>query len=301
MSRLTATESALPADHETNHPTISPVPRRQRPAPARSPARRPAAAGRRAAAPPARRRGRSRGRSRPPAADATATRERACRPPCSQALLWGVQGVFRASTAFSQAFRAIPRPEGTARYELDRQRHDRPMPMVQDHLRPEKGELRPAVPDLLLGRPRPDPARPQGPDTGSQYRSSAVFTTERRAEAAGRAYIAQLDAAKAYRAKIVHMVCRSRRSIRPRPYHQDYLTLNPTQPYIVRFDLRRSPLESFFPPVPRRAGAGLARAGRRPLAGRGAGAAARPSRIPTSVTPSRAWPKSPVAKLGRCA
>ena len=77
----------------------------------------------------------------------------------------------------------------------------------------------------------------QGPDTGTQYRS-AIFPTNAEQAKIAKAYIAQLDKAHA-----VPMRRSSPGSSRPRPsipaeaYHQDFLTLNPTYPYIVINDL----------------------------------------------------------------
>jgi peptide-methionine (S)-S-oxide reductase len=76
----------------------------------------------------------------------------------------------------------------------------------------------------------------QGPDTGSQYRS-AIFYTSAEQKRIAQAYIAQLDAAKAYSRPIVTKVEPFRGFYPAESYHQDYLKNNPDNPYIVYNDL----------------------------------------------------------------
>ncbi len=76
----------------------------------------------------------------------------------------------------------------------------------------------------------------QGPDSGTQYRS-AVFYQGAEQKKVTEAYIAQLDAAKAFPRKIVTQVAPLAAFYPAEAYHQDYATLNPNQPYIARFDL----------------------------------------------------------------
>ena len=49
-------------------------------------------------------------------------------------------------------------------------------------------------------------------------------------------YIAQLDAAKSFPAKIVTQLVPLTAFYPAEAYHQDYATLNPQSPYIARFD-----------------------------------------------------------------
>lgn len=76
----------------------------------------------------------------------------------------------------------------------------------------------------------------QGPDVGTQYRSALYFVNDEQQRIA-RAYIAQLDGAKAYPAKIVTELAPLTAFYRAEAYHQDYLARHPTQPYIVYNDL----------------------------------------------------------------
>jgi peptide-methionine (S)-S-oxide reductase len=76
----------------------------------------------------------------------------------------------------------------------------------------------------------------QGPDTGTQYRS-AIFTTSDEQKNVADAYIAQLNAAGVYKKPIVTKVGPLQGFFAAETYHQDYLTLHPTQPYIAYNDI----------------------------------------------------------------
>ncbi|MBV8661578.1 MAG: peptide-methionine (S)-S-oxide reductase, partial [Hyphomicrobiales bacterium] len=87
----------------------------------------------------------------------------------------------------------------------------------------------------------------QGPDEGTQYRS-AVFPVDEEQAKVAKAYIAQLDAAHIYGAPIVTKVEAGRTFYPAEDYHQDYLFLNPTAPYIVFNDLPKvESLKRLFP------------------------------------------------------
>ncbi len=87
----------------------------------------------------------------------------------------------------------------------------------------------------------------QGPDTGSQYRSLILFTSEEQKRIA-QAYIAQLDAAKVYSRTIVTKVEPLQAFYPAESYHQDYLKNNLSNPYIVYNDLPKlENLKKVFP------------------------------------------------------
>ena len=89
----------------------------------------------------------------------------------------------------------------------------------------------------------------QGPDTGTQYRS-AVFYRDANQKKVAESYIAQLDAAKVYPGKIVTELAPLKAFYPAEAYHQDYLALNPNQPYIVRFDMPKlANLKAVMPEV----------------------------------------------------
>jgi peptide-methionine (S)-S-oxide reductase len=76
----------------------------------------------------------------------------------------------------------------------------------------------------------------QGPDVGTQYRS-AVFPTSPEQARIAKAYIAQLNQARAFNAAIVTKIETDRPFYPAEDYHQDYMTLNPGNPYIFINDL----------------------------------------------------------------
>ncbi len=87
----------------------------------------------------------------------------------------------------------------------------------------------------------------QGPDVGPSYRS-ALFTMSDDQARIAKAYIAQLDAAKVYPAKIVTEVTPYTNFYQAEDYHQDYATLHPHQPYIAWNDLPKiAHLKEMFP------------------------------------------------------
>jgi peptide-methionine (S)-S-oxide reductase len=76
----------------------------------------------------------------------------------------------------------------------------------------------------------------QGPDVGTQYRSAIFYANDTQKKVA-EAYIAQLGKAGVFGAPIVTQVTPLQGFFPAEGYHQDYLLLNPTNPYIVYNDL----------------------------------------------------------------
>jgi len=76
----------------------------------------------------------------------------------------------------------------------------------------------------------------QGPDTGTQYRSSIFFTTPEQQKVAA-AYIAQLDHAKTFDMPIVTEIVPLQGFYEAEAYHQDYAEQHPDNPYIAINDL----------------------------------------------------------------
>ncbi|HSV36574.1 MAG TPA: peptide-methionine (S)-S-oxide reductase MsrA [Ramlibacter sp.] len=75
----------------------------------------------------------------------------------------------------------------------------------------------------------------QGPDFGPQYRSALFFQGDAQRDTALR-YIAQLEGARAFPAKIVTELAPLTAFHPAEAYHQDYAARNPSSPYIVAFD-----------------------------------------------------------------
>jgi peptide-methionine (S)-S-oxide reductase len=90
----------------------------------------------------------------------------------------------------------------------------------------------------------------QGPDTGPQYRSEIFPQNEAQAKIA-KAYIAQLDATKAWKRPIVTKTGTMNATFFPaEAYHQDYAIKHPYQPYIAFNDAPKvENLKKTFPDV----------------------------------------------------
>jgi peptide-methionine (S)-S-oxide reductase len=87
----------------------------------------------------------------------------------------------------------------------------------------------------------------QGPDRGTQYRSTIFPATQEQADIS-RAYIAQLDQAHMFHALLVTTIEIGREFYPAETYHQDFLTRHSTSPYIVSYDLPKiRALQRLFP------------------------------------------------------
>ena len=92
----------------------------------------------------------------------------------------------------------------------------------------------------------------QGPDEGTQYRSSIFYSTPEQ-QAVAQAYIKQLDSAKVFRRPIVTKVVPLDGFYPAEAYHQNYLVNHRTNPYIVYNDLPKlEHLEKEFPELLKR-------------------------------------------------
>lgn len=87
----------------------------------------------------------------------------------------------------------------------------------------------------------------QGPDLGTQYRS-AIFPENAEQAQVARAYIDQLNSAHVFDAPIATKVEQQKAFYRAEKYHQDFLALNPSYPYIAINDLPKvHDLKRLFP------------------------------------------------------
>jgi peptide-methionine (S)-S-oxide reductase len=88
----------------------------------------------------------------------------------------------------------------------------------------------------------------QGPDHGTQYRTTIFVGSAQQREIAER-YIAQLDAARIFPKKIVTTL--EQAPFYPaEPYHQDFLVRNASYPYIVINDAPKvRDLAALFPSI----------------------------------------------------
>jgi peptide-methionine (S)-S-oxide reductase len=72
----------------------------------------------------------------------------------------------------------------------------------------------------------------QGPDSGTQYRSSIFYANDEQKHTA-EAYISQLEQAKSFPRRIVTQVVPLKAFYPAESYHQNYATLHPDNPYIA--------------------------------------------------------------------
>jgi peptide-methionine (S)-S-oxide reductase len=87
----------------------------------------------------------------------------------------------------------------------------------------------------------------QGPDEGTQYRST-IFPMTAEQQSVASAYIAQLNTAHVYPAIVVTTIEMNRTFYPAEGYHQDYLTRHPDNPYIAYNDLPKiRNLQKLFP------------------------------------------------------
>lgn len=87
----------------------------------------------------------------------------------------------------------------------------------------------------------------QGPDRGTEYRS-AIFYTNDQQKMESEKYIDELTKNRVYKQDIVTEVTPLEGFYTAETYHQDFMRLNPTHPYIVYWDIPKlNHLKSEFP------------------------------------------------------
>ena len=92
----------------------------------------------------------------------------------------------------------------------------------------------------------------QGPDEGTQYRSSIFYTSDAQKQVA-LAYIQQLDEAEIFQRPIVTKVVPLEGFYPAEAHHQRFFDRNPDHPYIVINDLPKvKHLEADFPDLLKR-------------------------------------------------
>jgi peptide-methionine (S)-S-oxide reductase len=150
---------------------------------------------------------------------------------------WGVQGVFQHTTGVVNAVSGYAGgSKMTADYTLVSTGTTGHAESVQIKYDPKKISYGKLLQIFFSVAHDPTQLNRQGPDSGTQYRS-AIFTTSDEQKKVAEAYIAQLNAAKVYGKPIVTKVGPLEGFFPAEAYHQDYLTLHPTQPYIAYNDI----------------------------------------------------------------
>ena len=163
---------------------------------------------------------------------------------------WGVQGVYQRIAGVSGAVSGYAGGDReTANYERigsGRTGHAESVQITFDPKVISYGQL---LHVFFSVAHNPTQLNRQGPDVGTQYRST-IFAMDRHQARVAAAYIAQLQQARAFDAPIVTTIESGRVFYPAEAYHQDYLTLHPNEPYIVDNDLPKiDALKKLFPRI----------------------------------------------------
>jgi peptide-methionine (S)-S-oxide reductase len=150
---------------------------------------------------------------------------------------WGVQGVFQHTAGVLNAVSGYAGgSKASANYALVSTGATGHAETVEIKYDPKKISYGKLLQIFFSVVHDPTQLNRQGPDVGPHYRS-AIFTNSDEQKKVAEAYIAQLNAAKVYKKPIVTKVGPLEGFYPAEAYHQDYLTLHPTQPYIAYNDI----------------------------------------------------------------
>jgi peptide-methionine (S)-S-oxide reductase len=150
---------------------------------------------------------------------------------------WGVQGVYEHVKGVTRAVSGYSGgTKETARYELvgtERTGHAESVSVTYD---PGQVSLGKILQIYFSVAHNPTELNFQGPDSGPSYRSAIFYANDDQKRVA-EAYIAQLDASHVFKSPIVTKLEPLAGFYPAEDYHQDFLVLHPSYPYIVFNDL----------------------------------------------------------------
>jgi peptide-methionine (S)-S-oxide reductase len=184
----------------------------------------------------------------PPVMDETAPATPAEVTVLAGGCFWGVQGVFQHVDGVISAVSGYAGgARDTAHYEMTSSGTTGHAESVQIAFDPHRISYGRLLQIYFSVAHDPTELDRQGPDTGTQYRSTIFAQTPEQARIAA-SYIAQLNQAKVFASPIVTTIEPGKAFYPAEAYHQDYLTLHPNQPYIAINDLPKvRALEQLFP------------------------------------------------------
>ena len=161
---------------------------------------------------------------------------------------WGVQGVFQHLKGVRNAVSGYAGGnKQTARYDmvgLGNTGHAEAVRITYDPKEISYGRL---LQIYFSVAHNPTELNRQGPDIGTQYRS-AIFPMDDEQAKIAKAYIGELNRARAFDAAIVTKIEPDQAFYPAENYHQDFMVLNPNYPYIVIHDRPKlESLERLFP------------------------------------------------------
>jgi peptide-methionine (S)-S-oxide reductase len=161
---------------------------------------------------------------------------------------WGVQGVFQHVDGVVSAVSGYAGgAAATAHYEMTSEGDTGHAESVKITFDPRKISYGKVLQIYFSVAHDPTELNRQGPDEGTQYRST-IFPGNAEQAKVAKDYIAQLNAAHAFSSPVVTTVEPDKAFYRAENYHQDFLVRNPTYPYIVFNDLPKiAALKRLFP------------------------------------------------------
>jgi len=184
----------------------------------------------------------------PPAADQESSQAASETAVFAGGCFWGVQGVFQhvkgVTNALSGYAGGLKRDAEYERVGLGDTGHAESVQITYDPKQISYGRL---LQIFFSVAHDPTQLNRQGPDSGTQYRS-AIFPLNADQARVAKAYIDQLNEARAFDKKIATKIEMDRPFYPAEAYHQDFLTRNPRYPYIVINDLPKiGELKRVFP------------------------------------------------------
>jgi peptide-methionine (S)-S-oxide reductase len=161
---------------------------------------------------------------------------------------WGVQGVYQHVKGVKNAVSGYAGGEQrTAEYETVGSGRTGHAESVQITYNPREISYGRLLQIYFSVAHDPTEKNRQGPDEGPQYRST-IFPANADQARIAKAYIAQLTEAKVFRRAIATTIEPDRAFYPAEGYHQDFLVLHPTHPYIAYNDLPKvEALKRAFP------------------------------------------------------
>ncbi|WP_375597475.1 peptide-methionine (S)-S-oxide reductase MsrA [Devosia sp. Naph2] len=161
---------------------------------------------------------------------------------------WGVQGVFQRVRGVTNAVSGYSGGEAsTATYERTNRGDTGHAETVQITYDPSVVSFGDLMHVYFSVAHNPTQLNYQGPDRGTQYRST-IFPVNDDQRRVAEAYINQLEDTGLFEGPIVTTLEPFEAFYAAEQYHQDFLTLNPDWPYIVVHDLPKiAALEEIFP------------------------------------------------------
>ncbi len=184
----------------------------------------------------------------PPAADEPASNARSETAVFAGGCFWGVQGVFQHIKGVRKAVSGYAGgSRGDAHYERVGDGDTGHAESVQVTFNPREISYGQLLQVYFSVAHDPTQLNRQGPDVGSQYRSTIFANTPAQEDIATK-YIGQLSRSNVYARPIVTTIETGRTFFPAEDYHQNYLTLHPREPYIVHNDLPKiENLKAMFP------------------------------------------------------